>query len=254
MISDLQKANLLKRISAFILDAILVCILSVGFAFIIAGVVGYDSHNERLNDYYSSYEESYGIVFDISENEYNILTDDEKNKYNDAYNALVADEEVMYTYNMVVNLTLLITSLGIFFGLTALEFAVPLILKNGQTVGKKVFGIGVMRTDGIKLSPILLFIRSALGKYTIETMIPVLIIVMIYFNTIGLIGVLVLGLILLLQLIFIISTKTNSLIHDLLAGTVVVDMASQMIFDSEAALIEYTKKVHAEKAAREEYR
>ncbi len=87
-----------------------------------------------------------------------------------------------------------------------------------------------------------LFIRAVLGKYTIETMIPVLIIIMIYFGSIGIIGPVVLGLILLLQLILLAATSNNSLIHDLISDTVVIDMASQRIFDSESELIEYEKE------------
>ena len=36
----------------------------------------------------------------------------------------------------------------------------------------------------------------------------------------------------LLQIVLIAATRTNSAIHDILAQTVVVDMESQMIFDS----------------------
>ena len=43
-----------------------------------------------------------------------------------------------------------------------------------------------------------------------------------------------------------IATKTNSTIHDILAKTVVVDLSSQMIFDSEEAMIDYKTKLHAE--------
>ena len=84
-------------------------------------------------------------------------------------------------------------------------------------------------------------------------MIPVLIIVMIFFNMAGGLSVIVLGLIPLLQIILLIATRTNSAIHDLLAKTVVVDYASQRIFDSEQELIDYKKKLRAEQAARREY-
>ena len=50
-----------------------------------------------------------------------------------------------------------------------------------------------------------------------------------------------------LQIILMITTQTNSCIHDVLAKTVAVDMASQMIFDSEEQMIAYKNKVHAEK-------
>ena len=43
-------------------------------------------------------------------------------------------------------------------------------------------------------------------------------------------------------------------IYDMLANTVTVDMASQMIFDSPEALLEYKQRVHAEAVERAEYR
>ena len=55
------------------------------------------------------------------------------------------------------------------------------------------------------------------------------------------------------QIACIAATKTNSAIHDLLAGTVAVDIASQQIFRSSEELLEYTKKIHAERANRSAY-
>lgn len=253
MIFDLQKAGMWKRMSAALFDMILLCIAIVGIAYVLSMVVGFDQYNTALNDAYAEYETKYGITFDITEDEYYAMSEEEFGKYNDAYAELIADEDAMYAYNMVVNLTLLIVSLSILLAYMVLEFVIPLRLGNGQTLGKKIFGTGVMRVDGVKVTAPLLFIRTILGKFTIETMIPVLICIMIFFNNIGVVGVLIIGLILLLQIILLIVTKTNSAIHDLLAKTVVVDVASQMIFEDEEALVEYKKKVYAEKANRETY-
>lgn len=247
MIFDLQKASMWKRISAFLFDIILLVIAVTGFAFLISCIVGFDKHNTALDEAYAKYEAEYGVVFDISQDEYMQKSEAELQAWNDAYNALIKDEKAMYSYNMVINLTLVISTLAILFAYMLLEFAVPIKLGNGQTLGKKIFGVAVMRTDGVKVTPPLLFIRTILGKFTIETMIPVLICIMIFFNMIGIVGMFILGLILLLQIILLISTHTNSCIHDVLAKTVAVDMASQMIFESEEDMIAYKNKVHAEK-------
>ena len=47
---DLQKASMLKRISAFILDVILLAVAITGFAFFLSAVTGYDSYNEKLDE------------------------------------------------------------------------------------------------------------------------------------------------------------------------------------------------------------
>ncbi len=253
MIFDLQKASMLKRISAFMFDIIMLGILAVGLGFIISSLTGYDKYSTALNDTYDKYEAEYSIEFEIAEDTYRSFTDEERANYDAAYNALINDADAMYAYNMVINLTLLIITLAILLSYVVLEFVIPLMFDNGQTLGKKIFGIALMRTDGVKISAPLLFIRTILGKFTIETMIPVLIIIMIYFNSIGVVGILVLFLILVLEISLLISTKTNSMIHDVLAKTVAVDLASQMIFDTEADMIAYKNKVHSEKAVRETY-
>ena len=48
-------------------------------------------------------------------------------------------------------------------------------------------------------------------------------------------------------------TRTNSAIHDLLAGTVVVDKTSQTIFRTTEDLIAFKKQAAAEQAARQAY-
>ena len=132
-----------------------------------------------------------------------------------------------------------------------LEFVVPLLFGNGQTLGKKVFGVAVMREDGVRLSPLLLFARTVLGKYTVETMVPVLILIMIYLNLTGIGGtVIILGM-LLVQMVLLIATKARTPLHDKLAHTVTVDFASQMIFESPEAMLAYKQRIHAEQVEAE---
>lgn len=253
MVTDLQKASIWKRIAAWGLDLILVGVLAVGAGALLASVLGYNDYYAQLNAGYDRYETQYGVQFDIAPEAYLELSEEQRQNYDTAYNALIADEEVMHAYNMVTSQIMLITTLGILVGMVILEFIVPLWLKNGQTVGKKVFSIGVMRTDGVRLTTLQLFVRSVLGKFTLETMIPVYVALMLFFNITGPFGTVLLAGLGLAQLIILAVTKTNAQLHDLLAGTVVVDMSSQRIFQSTDDLIAYTKRIHAEKAARQDY-
>lgn len=253
MVSDLQKASLLKRLAAGIFDGILLCILAVGAALLLSAVLNYNNVNSELEAAYDQYENQYGVEFDISGTQYDALTDSQRQQYDEAYKALTSDEAVLYTYNLLINLTLLITTFGILLAVLILEFVVPLWLKNGQTIGKKIFGIGLMRSDGVQMNNLQLFTRTVLGKFTIEIMIPVYIVMMIAFNSIGITGTLVLGLIVLVEIIALSVTRTNSMIHDLLAGTVAVDLASQTIFRTTEDLLAYKKKLHAEQVSRADY-
>lgn len=253
MLGEIQKASMWKRISAYIFDMILLGILAVGIGALLSFVLGYDKYAIALDEAYAKYEQEYGVEFGITEDEYYALGEEERAVFDEASRAVSADKDALYSYNMVVNLSLIIVTFGILFAYLILEFILPLIFKNGQTLGKKIFGLALMRNDCVKINTMALFVRTVLGKFTIETMIPVLIVMMIFLGSMGIVGVIVIGLIILLQLVLLIATSTNSAIHDLLAYTVEVDYASQKIFDSAEELIEYKKKLHAEEAAKKEY-
>lgn len=246
--SDLQKASMWKRISAFLFDIILIVMVAVGFAFLLSLILKYDSHSDTYYEHYKTIEQKYGITFDVTEDEYKNYDDETKQKYDDAYAELLADKVAMKEYNMTVNLMLIITSTSILLSFVVFEFIIPIILKNGMTIGKKVFGLGVMKTNSVKINNISLFVRTILGKYTIETMIPVLLVIGWIFNTVSLPTVLiVIGLMGVLQIIVMIATKTNSTIHDILAYTVVVDFQSQRIFDTEEEIIKFKEEEHMKK-------
>lgn len=253
MIYDLQKASMWKRISAFLFDGILLSVVIVAAAFLLSSVLGYDGYSRNMEAAYARYEAEYGITFQITEEEYGALSEEELENYNAAYAALIADTDAMYNYNMVINLTMIIVSVGALLGFIAMEFVIPMLFGNGQTLGKKIFGIGLVRKDGVKVNGLQMFTRAVLGKFAVETMIPVYILILIFFNAMGLTGTIILLGLGLLQIILVCATRTNSTLHDIIAGTVAVDMASQMIFRSTEDLIAYQKKVAAEKAARQQY-
>ncbi|MGN0998628.1 MAG: RDD family protein [Faecousia sp.] len=253
MIYDLQKAGVLKRASAYIFDMILLLVLATGLAFVLSALLGYDRYSEQLDACYAKYEEQYGITFEITQEEYDALTPAQKQNYDDATAALNRDETAVRAFNMMFSLMLVILTLSILAGYAILEILVPLLFGNGQTLGKKIFGIALMRTNGVKINTVCLFIRTVLGKFTIETMIPVLLCVMIFFSFIGILGPTIIFILLVAQAAVLIVTKTNSAIHDLLADTVVVDLSSQLMFNSELERLDYQKKVAAERAAKKPY-
>ena len=250
---DLQKASILKRFAAWMIDAILIGVLAVGIGFLLSLALRYDDYNKAVTDGYAKYEAQYDVVFNITQEEYLAMDEQVRQNYDTAYDALIADEEVLYAYNMVVSLIMLIISLSLLGAVVLLDFFVPLCFKNGQTVGKKVFSLAVMRTDGVKLSTLQLFARAVLGKFTVETMIPVYILLMIFWGTMGIVGLLVLIILFIVQAVLLVVTKTNAVLHDIIGCTVVVDYPSQRIFNSTNELIEYTKRIHAENAARQDY-
>lgn len=253
MVYDLQKANLWKRISAWLFDGILLTMLAVGIGCLLSSALHYQQYSTAVDQAYAKYEQAYNVSFSIDEATYSAMPEDYQQRYTDAYNALIADSDAMYQYNMMVNLTLVITTLGILLSTVVLEFLVPLFLGDGQTLGKKIFGLCLVRTDGVKVNTLQLFTRTILGKFAIETMIPVYIITTLFLGSLGLNGTLILLALGLAQILILIFSRTNALLHDLLAGTAVADKASQMIFPTTQALIDYKKQIAAEQAARQIY-
>lgn len=250
---DFQKADMWKRISAWLFDFILMVILMVGAALLLSAVLNYDSLSDELQAIETKYEQKHNVSFDISSDEHDALDEDEKKLLDDAYADFAQDKEAVRLYSLLLNLTLVIVTFAILIGYLLLELLVPLLFGNGQTLGKKIFGIGVMREDGVKLSPLLLFVRTVLGKFTVETMIPVMIAIMFVFRTIGTMGLLVLIILFGVQVVLLCTTRARTPIHDKLAHTVTVDLSSQRIFDSPEALLAYKKKLHAEQAEQAKY-
>lgn len=257
MTVDMQKAGLWKRIAAAILDLILLAILAVGGAWGLTVMLDYDGHAETAATIKAEYEERFHIPPNVTTSVYQQMDEAEKKAYDEAVaeanKALAEDEEAVRILSLLQNLQLIITTFGILIAVLLLEFIIPLILKNGATVGKKVFGLGLVRTDCVRVNNLQLFTRTLIGKFTIEIMIPAYLVIMILGGSLGSMGVLVIGAILLLQVILYFATKQNQLLHDIMAGTAVVDVTSQRIFASDEDRVEFLKRMAAEQAEQQEY-
>ena len=266
MIYDLQRASLVKRFSAFLLDFVLMAMLFTGSMLIVSSLTGYDSHFNALEARLTEIQEEYNVPTIEKEtgiyfNEFQYMLEDERllldkevyDAYTECTKTMSNDTKTINLYETILTLSILIVSISMLIAFLILEFIIPLILKNGQTVGKKVFSIAVMRTDAVKISPTMLFIRAILGKYTIGTMVPLVMIIMLLFGSSPIISIAIILLILLLQIILLFTTKTRSLIQDYLSSTVVVDFQSQMIFDSVEAKQEYQLRLHKEAAEKASY-
>ncbi len=244
MICDIQRASTWRRMSALLLDVVLIAIIASGFAYLLSIITNYGHYDDVLNECYAELEEKYGVPINITRYEYEELPQEEKDKYDALAEELNSNEEALYAYNMTVNLMIVIVSIGILLSILILEFVIPLIFKNGQTIGKKCFALGVVKNNSVRITTLQLFVRSFLGKYAIEIMIPTFAIILILFGNGGLFGIITLFGITIFQLILVIFSKNHTAIHDVFAYTVVIDMNTQMIFDNEEKLLEYKKEKH----------
>ena len=257
MHNDIQKAGLWKRIAAGILDLILLVVLATGVCWALSSALNYTQWFDRSAQIRTEYTQRFNLPEKVTQEYLDQLTPEEYAAYLEnvklADEAVAQDEEAIRVFSMVVNLSLLIASGGILLSMLLLEFVVPLVLGNGQTVGKKVFSLCLIRNDAVKVNTLQLFTRFVLGKFAVGVMIPVYSAIMILLNVANPLLLLLAAASLIAQVICFAATRNNCLLHDLMAGTVVVDYGSQQIFKTTGDLIAHQQKIAAERAARQKY-
>ncbi len=250
MAVTIQKANFWKRISAYMLDVVLTFVLSLAIMIGINSLLKIDNYLDKIDAYRIQYAQEVGVDLEISKEEYNKLSKDDQAAYEEKVKLvnekMSKDKEVVKLNAQTMSLLLLSVSLSMFFSILLLYFFLPLLLKQGRTLGKKLFGLAVIRSNCVKISPVVLFIRSMIGLFAIETIFPFFLI------TIGKLGVIVFVLFMAMQIFVMIRSDTNSCVHDLLTDTVVVDMASQTIYDSNEDLLKAQKAAAMEEATASE--
>lgn len=113
-----------------------------------------------------------------------------------------------------------------FIGLSLVYILLPWILKNGQSVGKKVFKLGLASSDGYKMKNRQLFMRFLpLGVCSLT---------LFLFYLVNLYIVLSIYLIIfLVSFALTMASPKKMSLHDFTAQTIVVDLASSTIFESE---------------------
>ena len=248
MAFSIQKASFWKRLSAWMVDTVLVILLSMTFSLPVLQILNFDTYGQQMtsiqNEYKQQIETQFELDLDIEKSEYENLPEHVKTQYDQATQALndALGKDETYTKLRADRVSLVVTDacIVLFISILLAHFVLPLLLKNGQTLGKKVFGLATVRTNGVKVSPTSLFIRSLVGLYAIETM------AVAFFLLIYPVGVIAAILVQVLQIGVMIKTPTNSSIHDLLADTVVVDFASQRIFETQEEREEYLAKLAQE--------
>lgn len=266
---ELKKIGIVKRASAWLLDAILLAVLTTGFMWIISLICGYEKEADLSVQYYGEWNtfretyaqdvaEHFGYTYEEVDGVFIVRKEGQDASLDDvmgdlvetegkdeavaeayaAYNALPPIATVDAQSRYVSNLLFMMVSVGLCLAYLILEFVVPIFFKNGQTIGKKVFGICLVRPDCVKISTLSLFARTVLGKYAIETMFPVLLVFLFLFGAMGWLAFVLLGALLILNIVLFFATKNRTPIHDILAFTVAVDMQLQMVYQSEEELNE----------------
>lgn len=168
--------------------------------------------NEENKYYITGFDEKTSSKVQLTLDLYqNLFTNLESEISNSPINASLLQEN-----NMIIGITL-VYLLPISFGLAFIfYFLIPLFSKNGETIGKYIFKIGVISDDGYSLKKYKYLIRF-LSFYIVEIL-----------GSIATFG----GMFLISYVTYVFSKKKKS-IHDFISKSVVIDKVNSVWFKSK---------------------
>lgn len=143
-----------------------------------------------------------------------------------AYNVLVVQDFYQNTANTYYFYYTLGIAASIFLAGIITYIVIPYFLKNGQTLGKKVFKLGLANYEGYKMENYRLLLRFVPAFIVIASLlIPI-------WSTIFLAFIipLVVGLV---SFALMMASPKKAALHDYAARTIVIDLASSTIFKNE---------------------
>ena len=114
---------------------------------------------------------------------------------------------------------------SIFIAGALVYILMPIILKNGQTIGKKVFGLGLANSDGYKFTNTRLLMRFV-PFAVVDISLFFMILVNLY------LVLLIVLIIFLVSFALAMSSPKRMSLHDLTAQTIVVDLKTSTLFST----------------------
>ena len=220
------KPTTIHRLAAFLIDAILFVILFTGALYLISLIFDFDTHYSILQE---EYKKVGYLIFNEESKKWEFLSQNAPN-YAEVSKLVTENDIIMEELFFVNSFSVKSPLAAIAIVLVITEFIIPLILRNGQTVGMKIFSIGLISNSGIAINPIQLFARCFIGKIAVLGIIPALGILYIFLNaTGGLLGSLIVLIIYGINLFLLLKSKNNTGIQDLIANVIPVN-AKETIF------------------------
>ena len=160
---------------------------------------------------------------------------------------LLINQQAIYNFQNRVNIALWAARLPALLGSAFILFMIiPFFVPNGRTLGKLICGIGVIGKDGYGAAKINIFLRQFIITVIWSlTALPWPVVALPLFS-----------LILVLEYVFIVMTANHVGLHDMLAGTIAVDVKKTTWFaskeDEEDFIAEHPQSPLAKKRKEEE--
>lgn len=234
-----RNASLVKRAASFLLDVILLMIAFVGFLFLFSAVFNYDEINNALDKIYLDY----GVMIPNESTEGYKFCNIEEESCLQAMQLLDKEPTFQQLFIQRQRILIIMPVLSILLALLIFSFIIPLILKNGQTIGKKLFQIGYVSKSEVRIRPIQLFIKFLFGEFIINGVMCILGLYYIFWGN-GFVGIFLIFAVLIGNVVCFGLTKNKTFLADGLANMFPIDMQEQMLFDT----IEELQKARAEEA------
>ncbi len=143
-------------------------------------------------------------------------------QFNEAYTIFIKNPRLLFLYSEINKIKIISLLIPVIVSLIIVFLLIPLILKNGQTIGKKAMHIKIIskKGDGVVTNIQTIF------RFFIDLIVMMLLSVLIY------------GLPLIVNLAMIILMKNRDSIEDILCSTLCIDNA---LFEDERKLRESDK-------------
>ncbi len=231
----IHNAKLFNRVAALVLDLILVFIIFVVFDNLVTKNVANQlwQYDEKMA-IYEQYQMDYGLAY---KNEDGIIIFNEVDPA--VLEAFNNNEEVQVVSAEITTLQLYQFAFDFLIAEFIVFFVLPLIFKNGQTLGKKMMRMGLMSADGNKVQTWQVFARFIIATYALETMVTIIVIFPVTP---------------LLSAILMFATKKHTSLQDLIAGTRVVDLDKTILLDDASQRDDLQRNWEAEQNQIEEDR
>lgn len=198
----------LKRIIAFVIDIVIVSLVVS-----LINLLPLDPYKDKYKD---AYEKYYEVV--------QKSTEDEKNDYKDEIIELNYEVYKYRTYSSMFSATALILYFGV----------LPLVM-NGQTLGKKIMKLRVVSNNEKKLNFWKYLIRIVILNNIWLSLInigAVYVVSGVKFYYVTYVISMLSSLIYMLNLIMVMFRKDNRGLHDMVAGTKVIEVSNDVVVES----------------------
>ena len=221
-------ARPIKRLAAYLIDIVMVLVIFTGVMFLLSEMFDYQGVNAKLEQLYIDT----GVKIADDKGVYDFC-DIKNTTCEQSLKNLYAMDLFYELFNSIQGFLIYAPIISIFVPLLILEFILPMIFKNGQTLGMKLFNIALISKNGIKVKPIQVFVRFLFGKFIINGIVPVLGVMYIFISDgAGITGAMLLLLYLIANFACYGVGQNKTFVPDALAGCYPIDTQEQIFFDT----------------------